>query len=215
MWSVHPVARTPSIQPPPSLSSPQAVVTVLQARTVREVRVKLHSPTRLVPVHIDGAPPSYFIVGGLVFTPVTVPLLRSEYGREYDYDAPVKLLDHMMHGMAERADQQVVVLSQVLAAAVNVGYEDTVNTQVLRVNGTPVHNLAHLVALIQDCSDAYLRVDLEYSQLVVLETAAARQATPHILQQHGVAADRSPDLAHPVGNGGQRASAKAPKRRAR
>lgn len=37
----------------------------------------------------QGAPPTYFIVAGLVFTPATVPYLRSEYGKEYDYDAPV------------------------------------------------------------------------------------------------------------------------------
>lgn len=40
-------------------------------------------------VLLQGAPPSYFIVAGLVFTPATVPYLRSEYGKEYDYDAPV------------------------------------------------------------------------------------------------------------------------------
>jgi hypothetical protein len=34
-------------------------------------------------------PCSYFIVAGLVFTPATVPYLRSEYGKEYDFDAPV------------------------------------------------------------------------------------------------------------------------------
>lgn len=61
---------------------------------------------------------------------VTVPYLRSEYGKEYDFDAPVRLLEKMMHGMAESADQQVVVLGQVLAAEVNIGYEDVSNTQV-------------------------------------------------------------------------------------
>lgn len=43
-----------------------------------------------------------------------MPYLRSEYGREWELDAPVKLLDSMMHAMADDADQQVVVLSQVL-----------------------------------------------------------------------------------------------------
>lgn len=63
---------------------------------------------------------------------VTVPYLRSEYGKEYDFDAPVRLLEKMMHGMADSADQQVVVLGQVLAAEVNIGYEDVSNTQVER-----------------------------------------------------------------------------------
>jgi len=44
---------------------------------------------------------------------VSVPYLRSEYGKEYDFDAPVKLLDSMMHAMADKPDQQVVVLCQV------------------------------------------------------------------------------------------------------
>ena len=44
---------------------------------------------------------------------VSVPYLRSEYGKEYDFDAPVKLLDSMMHAMADHPTQQVVVLGQV------------------------------------------------------------------------------------------------------
>ena len=44
---------------------------------------------------------------------VSVPYLRSEYGKDYDFDAPVKLLDSMMHAMADEPGQQVVVLSQV------------------------------------------------------------------------------------------------------
>ena len=44
---------------------------------------------------------------------VSVPYLRSEYGKDYDFDAPVKLLDSMMHAMADQPTQQVVVLGQV------------------------------------------------------------------------------------------------------
>lgn len=54
---------------------------------------------------------------------VTVPYLRSEYGKDYDFDAPVKLLDEMLHGMARNRRQQVVVLGHVLAADINIGYE--------------------------------------------------------------------------------------------
>ena len=46
---------------------------------------------------------------------MSVPYLRSEYGKDYDFDAPVKLLDSMMHEMADQPDQQVVVLCQVSA----------------------------------------------------------------------------------------------------
>jgi hypothetical protein len=42
----------------------------------------------------------------------------------------VKLLDKLMHHMAHEPQQQVVLLSQVLAAEVNIGYEEMLNTQV-------------------------------------------------------------------------------------
>ena len=36
-----------------------------------------------------------------------MPYLRSEYGKEFDFDAPVKLLDAMMHEQAQEPGQQV------------------------------------------------------------------------------------------------------------
>lgn len=66
---------------PPHPTHFQAVLRVLHNKAVKEVSVHLRSPRRLIPVHINNAPPSYYILGGLVFTPVTVPLLRSEYGK--------------------------------------------------------------------------------------------------------------------------------------
>jgi hypothetical protein len=42
----------------------------------------------------------------------------------------VKLLDRMLHGVAHQPGEQVVLLSQVLAADINIGYEDMLNTQV-------------------------------------------------------------------------------------
>ena len=50
--------------------------------------------------------------------------------QEYDFDAPVRILEKMMHSLADTEDQQVVVLGQVLAAEINIGYEEIVNTQV-------------------------------------------------------------------------------------
>lgn len=49
----------------------------------KKMTVRLAQPVRLIPVHIKGRPPSYFIIAGLVFGQVSVPYLRSEYGKEY------------------------------------------------------------------------------------------------------------------------------------
>jgi hypothetical protein len=78
----------------------------------------------------------------------------------------VKLLDKMMHAQAEVAEQQVVVLSQVLANEVNIGYEDILNTQVLQLNGKRIVNMRDLVAAVDSCREEYLHFDLDYNQKV-------------------------------------------------
>jgi hypothetical protein len=38
-----------------------------------------------------------------------------QYGKDYDYDAPVKLLDKLLHAMSQTDEEQLVVVSQVLS----------------------------------------------------------------------------------------------------
>ncbi|XP_050141112.1 bifunctional pinoresinol-lariciresinol reductase 1-like [Malus sylvestris] len=49
--------------------------------------------------------------------------------KEYEFEAPVKLLDKMLHSMPQSPDEQLVVISQVLVADINIDYEVIVNTQ--------------------------------------------------------------------------------------
>ncbi|KAM5581578.1 protease Do-like 9 [Rosa sericea] len=171
-----------------------AVVKVLRNSQIFEFNIKLGTHKRLIPAHINGKPPSYYIIGGFVFSAVSVPYLRSEYGKDYDFDAPVKLLDKHLHAMAESADEQLVVVSQVLVADINIGYEDIVNTQVLAFNGKPVKNLKNLATMVESCDDEYLKFDLEYNQMVALQTKTAKAATLDILLTHCIPSAMSDDL---------------------
>lgn len=118
-----------------------ASVEILRDGSCLHRSVPLRMPRRLVPIHINERPPSYFILAGLVFTPLTVPYLRSEYGKEFEWDSPVKLLEKLMHGVRHQPDEEVVVLSQVLGNDCVIGYEEVNNTQVLKVNGQSFTNL--------------------------------------------------------------------------
>ncbi|EPS65237.1 hypothetical protein M569_09541, partial [Genlisea aurea] len=107
-----------------------AAIKVLRDSAILKFDIKLSTNRRLIPAHNKGRPPSYYIIGGFVFTAVSVPYLRSEYGKDYEYEAPVKLLDKLLHEFPQSPDEQIVVVSQVLVADINIGYEDIVNTQV-------------------------------------------------------------------------------------
>ncbi|KAK9272004.1 hypothetical protein L1049_002373 [Liquidambar formosana] len=55
-----------------------AQVKVLRNSEILEFSIKLATHKRLIPAHIKGRPPSYYIIAGFVFTAVSVPYLRSE-----------------------------------------------------------------------------------------------------------------------------------------
>ena len=55
-----------------------AAIKVLRNSKTLEFVIKLSTQRRLIPPHVKGKPPSYYIIAGFVFTTVSVPYLRSE-----------------------------------------------------------------------------------------------------------------------------------------
>ncbi|KAH9786184.1 protease Do-like 2 [Citrus sinensis] len=51
---------------------------IIRAGTFMKVKVVLNPRVHLVPYHIDGGQPSYLIIAGLVFTPLSEPLIEEE-----------------------------------------------------------------------------------------------------------------------------------------
>jgi hypothetical protein len=58
----------------------------------------------------------------------------------------------------------VVLLAQVLAAEVNIGYQNINNIQLLACNDVVVKNLKHLVELVQSNKEKYIKFDLEFQR---------------------------------------------------
>jgi hypothetical protein len=55
-----------------------AAIKVLRNHEILNFDIKLATHKRLIPAHIKGRPPSYYIIAGFVFATVSVPYLRSE-----------------------------------------------------------------------------------------------------------------------------------------
>jgi S1-C subfamily serine protease len=195
-------------------------LSLLRDGAAMAVSASLRAPTRLAPVHLSGAPPSYMVWGGLVFTPLNLPFLKSEYGKEWEFEAPLRLLELATGWSASpaRPGQQVVVLSSVLtsdsASDVTFGLEDFANVRVASVDGVAIDSMAGLVGALEAAAararavkpahrDRFARVALDYGQLLIVDAAAAEAATPGVMATHGIEHDRSPDLRG--GGGGKRA----------
>lgn len=175
---------------------------ILRDSTEHHLTVQLMRPNALVPHHLAGGDPSYLVIAGVVFTVVTEPYLQSEYGGDYHSTAPVKLLDRLLYGHKRWPDEEVVVVSQVLACDATLGYEDLFNTQVFAFNGQPVRNLRHLAEMALQNKEEFIRIDMDYDELLVLNTESAWQATKDVLAMHSIPSICSKDLQDVLGGMG-------------
>ncbi|KAJ9543112.1 hypothetical protein OSB04_022819 [Centaurea solstitialis] len=166
---------------------------IIRAGAFMKVQTAMNPRIHLVPYHIDGGQPSYLIVAGLVFTPLSEPLIDEEC----EDSIGLKLLTKARYSMARFKGEQIVVLSQVLANEVNIGYEDMSNEQVLKFNGTRIKNIHHLAHLVDSCKDKYLVFEFEDNYLAVLEREASSAASSCILKDYGIPSERSSDLLEP------------------
>ncbi|CAH9133952.1 unnamed protein product [Cuscuta epithymum] len=167
---------------------------IIRAGIFMNVQMILSPRVHLVPYHIEGGQPSYLIVAGLVFTPLSEPLIDEEC----EDSIGLKLLTKARYSLPKFTGEQIVVLSQVLANEVNIGYEDISNEQLLKLNGTRIKNIHHLAHLLDSCvEDKYLVFEFEDNFLVVLEREAASAASASILKDYGIPSERSSDLLGP------------------
>jgi len=161
---------------------------------------ELQREAELVPAHLHDMPhsgPSYLIVAGLVFTTLSMPFLVTEFGPEWDKEAPVEMIHRVMYQRATSSDEQLVVLTQVLAHDLTDGYEDLENLLVNALNGTKIRNLRHLKHEVENSKEDFITFDLDLNFVLSLRTQDARLATKEVLQRHWIPAAASSDLQAP------------------
>ncbi|CAM9211853.1 unnamed protein product [Phaeothamnion confervicola] len=170
-------------------------VTVLRGGRVTVVTAPLYVSDALVPAHFYGAPPSYAVVGGLVFTVLSNPYISAEL--EGNAGGMTHMLSLSAYGRREAERQEIVILTQVLSHQVNLGYEGLENLHLTAFNGQNVTNMAHLCRLVDETNVTaapFLRFDFYPDRAIVLEAGAVPRATAEICMEHFIPAARSGDL---------------------
>ncbi|MBX3462336.1 MAG: trypsin-like peptidase domain-containing protein [Planctomycetes bacterium] len=170
---------------------------ILRGGAVHAVTMRMEPMAWLVPRTEFDRRPMWYLYGGLVFQRLTAEFLRI-WGEQWWDKAPKELLHLFYSGNRKPERREVVVLAQVLADAVNVGYEPFHNDVVELVNGTAPVDMADFVRRMDAATGAVV-LKLSSGASVLLDAAAARAAMPRILQRYHVPGDRSPDLPRPAG----------------
>jgi len=178
----------------------QVKLDFLRDGKVLSAEVKVVKPTMLslVAANQYDVLPSYFIFAGLVFQTLTQPFLSAEWGKEWQQKAPVRFVEKALYASKDFADQEIVILSQILAADINVTYQQYVPNVITHVNRIPIRNLRHLVELVDANTEPFLRFDLESERVIILNAADAATQSGCILDSHNIPSAKSVDLRSPL-----------------
>jgi S1-C subfamily serine protease len=171
---------------------------VLRKNKVITLRVKLSKPSnplQLVPYEQYDVAPTYFILGGLVFQPLTVNFLKL-WGDKWHHEASKNLLNQYYYGQPTEDKREMVILSKVLADEINVGYHNVHDKIVYYVNGKRIANMNDLVNAFESYRGKYHVILDEMGYRIVLEKNKVDQNGQSILQKYGINSDRSRDLRH-------------------
>lgn len=170
-------------------------LTVVRAGKTQQVRMPVPSRRPLLIDSLQGAYPSYFILGPMVFeraTIETLSLIRTHNQALVGNPLVARLGDRPD---AEH-EELVVVPAPLFPHALSKGYMDPTGSIVRSINGTPVKSLAHLVTLLRDLKDEFVIVDFanRATEAMVFPRAQMVAATDAILTDNGVRAQGSPDM---------------------
>lgn len=154
-----------------------------------ELDATLHELT-IVASKIYDIPPEYFIYGGAVFMPLTLNYLES-WGRDWYLNA----VDYLSYPMVfdnwrTQEREEIVVLTFMLPAEVNTGYETLQNEIIETVNGIPVRDFAQFTELVDGASGEFLELTTNLGNVIVLDRAASEEANPVIMARYGIVSDR-------------------------
>jgi len=169
---------------------------ILRGGSILDVEVKVMKPGMLaaIPANQYDVVPSYFIYAGMVFQVLTQPYLSQEWGKEWQQKAPVRFVEKALYAAKEKESQEVVILSQILAADINVTYQQYVPNIVTHANNIGIKNLRHLVELVESNSAPFMRLDLESERVIVIDSQEASAQNTEILESHNIPYMKSADL---------------------
>ena len=148
---------------------------------------------QLVPAERHDVRPTYYIFGGLIFSPLSVNYLKT-WGGNWFNDAPKNLLARYYFEHLSKKGEEIVNLVRVLPAEINKGYHDSGDYRIVEVNGERINNLRDLIRIVAESSDEFVVFSDQWGAAIVLDRKGAELENERILEKYRVPKDRSSDL---------------------
>ncbi len=177
-------------------------LTVVRSGKELPIEIPVSSRRPRVVGGLEGAYPSYFVCGPLVFSKATEEFLggltRGDFGSSWMAGLAYRgspLVKRAADKPAFEGEGLVVVSSPFFPHKLAKGYDSPAAQVVKTVNRIPVKNLEHLVELLRDLKDEFISIEFESrgAETLVFPRREMIAATDEILTDNGVRSQGSPD----------------------
>jgi S1-C subfamily serine protease len=181
-----------------------AELTILRSGEPMQVGVKLTGPKYLVKRPRYDVRPTYFLFAGIIFMP-----LSHNYMRLWDWEkVETRFRYYYSEALPSASRKELVIVNQVLAHEINVGYHMLHNSIVDRINHHPISEMKDVLAAFEKPIGTHHVIDLDNAAAagrlsratwspctrVVIDASRVKRATEEILARFAIGTDRSEDL---------------------
>ncbi len=174
-------------------------LTIIRDGKTLQVQLPVSAERPMLISDLRGSYPPYFIYGPLVFSKASYQFLSFLNSKEI-----ITGLSFMRSPLVIQIgdppdasrDELVVIASPYFPHKLATGYSNESGAVVRSVNGVPVRNLRHLVALLRDLKDEFVTFEFDNrgTEALTFPRAEMVAATDGILTDNGVRAQGSPDM---------------------
>jgi S1-C subfamily serine protease len=175
----------------PSLARNNAVpLSVLRQGKPLTVSLPVTTKDRRVIRELRGEQPSWFIYGPLAFAPARSDAISAIYGVHPEVlRRRSPLLRRAGDRMRFPEEELVIVTHPMFEHKLAKGYNDPFGQVLTEVNGKKIKNLRHLVEVLRDCTDEFLKFRFaeEGSEILVFRRKEMSKATEEIMEDAGIA----------------------------
>lgn len=179
-------------------------VPVTVVRSGKELKLDVpvpRSPNLLIP-DLEGAYPSYFVYGPIVFSTATLQFMRGYMRASYGGSFAARLsffgnplLTRAGDSPAFEGERLVVVPAPFFPHKLAKGYSNPVAQVVKSINGKPIKNLEHLVEVLRDAKEDSVVIEFvgHGAETLVFPRSEVLTATDEILTDNGIRSQGTPD----------------------
>ena len=173
-----------------------SIVTVWRNGSKQKIDVPLTTnqvDTQLIKPPQYDCRPEYYILGGIVFTPLSI-----NYFLLWE-DAPWQLMRYI-YKYREKANEQVVIINGLLSSEMTAGNDSVVNERVISVNGQSFSGFKSFAAIVDVAltKNKFITLKTENHDFVVVSSQEHRKNEKKLLELYGIDAPYQIDGMEPL-----------------